>query len=230
MAKFTPGPTVAAVSGSVGGTVYSRNRYGAYMRFRAIPVTSTTSFALAAKSRFGSTAALFQALTAAQKAAWEAWAATNPITDRLGNQQQLSGAAAYIALNCRLGAIGSALIDVPPITPAPGGLLSLSQTCDIGAGDFELTFTETPLGATEKLYIQAALRNSSGVKYIQNLLRFCGVSAAAQASTYDHQALVTARIGAPVVGQTLGVYVSVVDTATGLLSGPLRADTVVTTT
>ena len=41
--KFTPGPTVASLSGSVGGQTYSRNRGGAYIRNRAIPITSTTA-------------------------------------------------------------------------------------------------------------------------------------------------------------------------------------------
>ncbi|KKL73251.1 hypothetical protein LCGC14_2076760, partial [marine sediment metagenome] len=44
MAIITPGPTVAAISGSIGGTVYSRNRGGAYIRNRAIPVDPNTSF------------------------------------------------------------------------------------------------------------------------------------------------------------------------------------------
>lgn len=230
MAKFTPGPTVAAVSGSIGGTTYSRNRYGAYMRFRAIPVKSTTEWALAAKARLASTAATFQALTLAQRLAWEHYAATNPIIDRLGNSQTLSGSAAYIGLNCRLASIGGTPIIEPPITTAPAALLSLSQTADIGAGTFHLTYTASPLGAGCKLFIQSAIRNSAGVNYVANLLRLVGVSAAAQASPFTHETLVSDRLGLPVAGQTITSLVSVVDTASGLLSRPLRADTLVLST
>ena len=38
MALIKTGPAVAVISGSVGGTVFSRNKGGAYMRNRSIPV------------------------------------------------------------------------------------------------------------------------------------------------------------------------------------------------
>jgi len=200
------------------------------MRFRAVPVTSYSEYALAAKARLSSTAAEFQALTASQRQSWEHFAATNPIIDRLGFQQTLNGAAAYIGINCRLAAIGSTPISAPPIIPAPAALLTLTQACDIGAGDFQLVYTATPLAANTKLYIQACVRNSAGVMYVNNLLRLIGVSAAAQASPFAHDTLFNARFGVPVVGQVITSLVSVVSTATGLLSKPLRVDTAVVST
>lgn len=229
MAKFTPGPAVAAVSGSIGGTVFSRNRYGAYTRYRAVPVTSTSSYAVNAKTRLSNRSQAWQGLTAAQRLAWREWAADHPVIDRLGQTQLLTGQAAYIGLNTRLVAAGQSAITAPPIIAAQPGLTSLVQDCDIGAGDMDLTFTATPLAAGAMLWIQAAVIDSAGINYVQNKLRFVGVSAAAQASPFSHESLVTARFGTLVVGQYVHVQVSVFDSATGLLSQPMKDVTIVTT-
>lgn len=230
MAKFTPGPLAGAISGSVGGSTFSHNRYGPYIRRRAIPVTSTTEEALAAKARFTSQSQAFSALTAAQKLGWEEYALHNPVTDALGMTQPLTANVAFISLNTRLLLIGEAPITVPPILTNPAPLLTLSQTADIGIGTFELAYTATPLGATGALYIWAVVVSSSGVKWVENALRFVGISAKAQASPFDHEALVTARFGVPQVGQTVHVRVHVIDTTNGLVSAPLRTSTVVVTT
>lgn len=228
--KFMPGPFIGNASGSIGGNVFSRNRYGAYVRDRAIPVTSTTTEALNAKAIFTTQSQAWRSLTDGERLAWKEWALDNPITDALGQQQELAGNAAFIQINARLAAIGSPAITDPPVAAPPTGLTSIVQECDIGTADFDLTFLATPLGATEKLYIQAAVVNSAGINYVKNKLRLIGVSAAAQASPYDHQAQLESRFGTAVAGQTVHVLVSVVDTATGLLSGRLSERTLVTDT
>lgn len=230
MAKFTPGPMVAAISGSQGGTVFSRNRYGAYTRFRAIPVTSTTEFALNAKSRLATASQAWNSISAAQRLSWKSWAAQNPVVDPLGQQQILAGNAAYIQLNARLAAQGTPPISAPPIVDAPTALLTLSATYDIGAGTFELAFTTTPLGAGNVLIINAAVVNSAGIEYVRNFMKQVGFSAAAQASPFDPQTLIEARFGALVVGQLVHYEIAVLDTATGLKSEPLKTSGTVITT
>lgn len=230
MAIFTSGIAVSAISGSVAGQTFSRNKGGQYIRARAVPIISTTSFALAAKTRLADVSQDWQGLTAAQRQAFQQWADANPVINALGKPITLSGAQACIGLNTRLLSIGSPKIFTPPIVPAPDPLITLVQSCDIGTGTFDLTFTATPTGATEKLFIRAAVTSSAGILNVQNLLRLVGVSAAAEASPFDHQTLVEDRLGAVIEDQTVHVEISVVDTATGLVSGPLRADTVVTDT
>lgn len=230
MAKFTPGPMVAAVSGSIGGTVFSRNRGGAYTRNRAIPITSTTADALAAKARLGSISGDWQGLTAGERDSWKFWADANPINNTLGMSIRKTGQQAFVGLNIRLALAAAAAITDPPIVTAPNALLTALQDADIGLGDTDLTYTATPLGASEQIWLQAAVTSSAGIEYVTNLLRFAGVSAAAQASPFDDQSIIEARIGTLVVGQTLHVFASVFDNATGLLSKPLRSDVVVSTT
>jgi len=50
MAIFNPGPLVGQVSGRVGGTVFSHNRGGAYIRNGSIPYAVYSQKALQAKS------------------------------------------------------------------------------------------------------------------------------------------------------------------------------------
>lgn len=230
MAKFTPGPTIGSISGSIGGTTYSRNRYGAYIRTRAIPITSTTSYALDAKARMTTASQAWQALTDAQRLAWQMWAAANPITDSLGQSQALSGQAAYVGISCRLQNSGDTVLDVPPIAPAPAPLATITLTGDIGIGTSTLAFTDTPLGAGLKLWFQAAVTNSQGIYFVKPLTRLVSISAAALASPYDYEADVNARLGTLTVGQKITVFASVLDSATGLLSAPLTASVAITST
>jgi len=228
--KYTPGIAIGAASGSIGGTTFSRNRYGAYTRTRAIPVNPNTLAQQNARSRLSTYSANWQTLTASQRLAWKSWANQNPITNTLGAQQVLTGQAAYVGLNTRLAQATDTAIDVPPLTPAPTSLVSLSGTWDIGAGDFQLVFTATPLGADDRLWVQAAVVTSAGINYIKNLLRVVVITAKAQASLYDSQSAIEAVFGGLQVGQIVHVWASVFDSATGLLSVPLSTKGTVVTT
>lgn len=230
MAKFTPGPMIARASGSLGGTVFSHNAGGMYVRNRATPTVSTTADALAAKARLGGQSIAWKALTDAQRATWKQWAAANPKIDSLGDSRILPANAAYIGLATRMSYMGETPAVAPPVIPAPSPLLTLNATWDIGAGAFAFTFTPTPLGADERLWIEATVQNSASINYVENLKRVVGTSAAAQASPFDAQTLIEAKFGTLLVGQTVTCMVSVVNDANGQKSPPLRVEGTVVTT
>lgn len=218
--KYTPGIAVAEMSGSLGGTTASRNRGGQYFRRRAIPTRVTSTYAQNAKAILAAASQGWRALTAAQRAEWEAFSKQHPIVDALGKSFTKSGQQAYVAIRCRLAQASAALITAPPISAAPAPLLTFTQTYDIGAGAFAGTYTATPLGAGVKLWIRAAVVDSPGVAFIRNKLKFVGLSAAAQASPFDQQALIEARFGTLLVGQNVFIEMATFDTATGLMSPP----------
>ncbi len=225
--KYTSGIAVGAMSGSIGGSTASHNRYGPYFRTRAIPVTSTTVEALAAKARFANASSDWGDLTDGQRLSWGEYAAANPIVDSLGMTQTLSANAAFVGIRARQLFSGDTLIADPPISASPDALTSLTFTADIGTGNFELVFTPTPLGAGIKLWLQAAVVSSLGINYVQNLLRVVQISAAAATSPHDDQTEIEARLGVLVVGQRVTQMVSTYNGATGQLSRPLRIDAVV---
>lgn len=220
--KFTP-LLAGNLSGKMGALVASHNRYGAYFRLHVIPTRSTTPEAIAAKARLALVSAEWKALTAVQRLSWNEWALENPVTDRIGARQQLTGNAAYVMLNARLRQAGGPSADTPPITVTPDPLLTLTLNGDIGTGAFDITFTGTPLAATEKLWVRETVVNSQAINYVENLLRVVTISATAQASPLDNQTDVEGRFGTLTVGQVVHAQVSVLQSDNGLLSAPLRA-------
>lgn len=230
MAIYTPGPMVASVSGSVGGTTFSRNRGGQYTRRRAIPTNPSSTFQLNQRAIFAGQSQRFADITDAERESWRSWAVQNPITNALGNKINMTGHQAFVAINSRLDLTGDTLLDAPPIINAPTALESLVLTADIGLGEVELAFTATPLAAGVKLYYTAAIVNSLAITYVRNLLRFVEASAAAEISPFGIEASVVARLGTLIEGQTLHVLCSTFDTATGLLSEPLDSMAVVVST
>jgi hypothetical protein len=230
MAIFTPGVAVGSISGSIAGTTYSHNKGGPYMRRRAIPTTSTTAAAMAAKNRMSAGSQAWQDLTAGQRLAWKEWALENPTINALGQSITLSGHMAFVGNYTRMTLAGETPLTAPPIEAGPTPLTSITLSGDIGLGNFDVAFTATPLAANDMLWLVAAVSNSAGVNYVENIKRFIGVTAAAQASPYDYQTEIEAVFGTLVVGQIVHLYAHVFDDASGLLSSPLRGQVTIVST
>ena len=229
MAIMLPGPLAGAISGKVGGDVFSHNRGGAYVKSLTIPVDPNTQSQQNVRSILATQSSSWADQTAAVRAAFENWAVQNPVINALGRSILLSGQQAFVQLNSRLALNGDTLLTEPPIINAPDGLATLVLDADIGIGDVDLTYTTTPTAANVKLWILAAVINSAGVTYVRNRLRFIGVSGTAEASPFVIQSLVEDKFGALINGQTLHVRVSTFDETTGLLSVGLEDSLVVFT-
>jgi hypothetical protein len=97
MAKII-GFTYGELRGKIGGTVFSRNKAGAYARARVTPVNPQTVRQQTARYSFGNNSILFQALSGSVKDCWETFARThfNPLK---GNSTGIySGGNAFVAL------------------------------------------------------------------------------------------------------------------------------------
>lgn len=221
MAKYLPGPAIGMISGSIGSTTFSRNRYGVYIRTRAKPTQPQSEHQLNIRAHLANISQQWAALDEDERLAWNAWATTNPRTDRLGQSQVLQGNAAFVAVNHRLAQIGVAALDVPPMAAPPAALATLSFTSDIGGDGVEIVFTATPTGANVGLMIWAAVTDSPGIAYVANLLKLVNITAAAYASETEITDLIEARFGQLQVGQVLTLQVATMDRTTGLCSQPL---------
>lgn len=227
MAIMTPGPTVGQVSGRIGGIIYSRNRGGAYIRNGSMPTTSTTIYAQAAKALLALTSASWAILTPTQQLAWKTWSTQNPVTNRLGMQHTLSPHAAFVQVNSTILLAGGVAIAIPPVIAPPIALASLSVSASI-AGPIAITFAASPIGANNVLFINAAISDNPGVAYVRNLYKLVLVSAANDATPTSIGAAVATRFGTLQPDQHLFVNVQVVDQVSGLRSGPITADVVLT--
>lgn len=170
---------VTAASGSVGGCVFSRNRFGSYIRNRALPVNvaSTQQNVLRAAmatlvTRWTST------LTTAQRSSWETWAANTPQVDPIGQTYNMTGQNAYVSMNALRIQTALAIIDVAPVIFAgaaltPPGITSITAT----TGVMIVTFTNTDAWATAvggKLLVYTSRPQNASKLFFAGPYRFAG--------------------------------------------------------
>lgn len=210
-------------SGSYAGVTSSRNRFGQYVRTRAIPVNPNTTFQSQQRARFGDLAALWASLTDLQRAGWASLGLQIQRTDSLGQTYTLTGMQAYIAINANNLDAGNAAVSDAPARLDPSGLLTATVTTT--GGTLSLAYTATPLGAGKKLFVYAGPQRTAGRNY-EGDLRLIHVSAAAAASPANILSAYQARFGTPVVGNKIFFSTHIYDS--GFLSAPLMVSKVVT--
>lgn len=183
------------LSGSVGGVTAARNRYGAYLRNRTVPVNPGTARQLAARAAFSGATLRWATLTDAQRQGWQAYATGTPLVNKLGETITLSASAMYVRTNAfRLQTIGG-LVDDAPLTPGvasigtdlvfahAAGVLSLARVGGIAAG-FVLVGYGPPV--------------SSGVSSFQGPFSQYASSVPASFAAIAQDAF---RYGVPVIGE-----------------------------
>lgn len=227
MAKVRYGPLAGAISGSQGNTTWSRNRYGAYLRIRAIPTKRVTPYTTEIRGRLAALSQEYQTLTDAQKAAWATWADGNPIVDRLGDSQVLQASDCFIQLNMRIDALAGPHILVPPIASPPAALEGLSVAASAAADSVTLTWTSGAIGADESVAAWVAVLTSAGRSYYKNLLKLVNYSGLAQTSPLNIGASVVTRFGDVLEGQKIFVHAFVYSQSTGLSSALSVANCIV---
>lgn len=135
MAKYKAGPGVAEARGTIGGTVFSRGRYGLYMRSGASPVQPRTPGQVAARAAFTAMSQRWRdTVTGPERAAWEKYASLTPISDVFGDKQALAGNAMYVRFNARWYARGGTPVDAAPATPGEAPMLNVTLSGTTLAG------------------------------------------------------------------------------------------------
>lgn len=204
-------------SGSYQGITSSHNRYGQYVRTRAIPVNPNSGPQGTVRGRLSANAAAFRDLTVSQKAGWASLGAMMTRTDPLGQTYTLTAFQAYVAVNNNNLAAGNAVVSDAPAYDSPVAMLTGIITLTNAA--FSVAYTPTPLGAGERLFFYASPQRSAGRGFEADY-RLIHVSAAAAASPANVLSAYTARFGAPVTGNK--IFMSLVKYVGGFLSGPLN--------
>lgn len=153
-------------SGSVAGQTSSRNRYGQYLRTRAIPVNPSSVPQGIVRMQFGASSANWRTLTNAQMMGWDAWSAAHPIVDSLGQVNVLSGQAFFVRVNAARLSAGLATVTAPPtVEPPMVSTLAISSFI-FATGVLTIAFTADPVPAATSLVIQAGPPMSAGAFYV----------------------------------------------------------------
>ncbi len=216
MAIFVP--ILGQMRGSVGANTWSHNRGGDYIRRRVSPTNPNSTRQQTMRSLLSSIASQWSSLlTTVQRAAWNTWAAQQAKEGPLGNSINLTGINGFVWCNTHVLDATDTLLADPPVDVAPNALLTMSA--DISAlTTADITFTATPLGATQRSVLFMSLPQSGEAEPNFKQCRIVGYSALAQASPW------AATLPFPVlIDQKVVFFAAVYDNATGLFSQFLRA-------
>jgi hypothetical protein len=209
-------------SGSLRGDTHSRNRFGQYVRTRAIPVNPNSTAQGVVRARLALNSAAWRGLTSAQRAGWSDLGLMMTRTDSLGQSVNLTGIQAYCSVNNERLAAGDSVLSDAPALSTPSALATATIT--LTAASFSIAYTVTPLPASTRLFIFVSPQRSAGRAY-ESDYRLLAVTAAAAASPHNALAAYTAKFGVPVVGNR--IFMCLQTYFGGFLSGPLYTSAVV---
>jgi hypothetical protein len=142
---------MTSMSGKVGGIVASHNKGGGYFRQRSVPVNPQSSAQQLVRGFLSSLAPRWSnTLTDTQRAEWDNYAANVLVTDRIGQEIQLSGVNWYVAGNALRLRAGYSPVDDGPATLALAELTEPSvSNISAGSATMDIAFDDTDTWANE---------------------------------------------------------------------------------
>lgn len=216
MAKILFTAVVADMRNKIAGTVFSRNRAGAFARTKVTPVNPQTTYQTGSRSRFTGWSQGWRGLTDAQRSSWNDATTSYPKTDQFGNIYYLTGAQLYQSLNNTLQVVSGTALTEPPVPDSVEAITSASFTMANGTPAASLTFAPTPVPANTAYMIYATPGVSPGVNFVKNQFRLITVAAAAASSPLDFLTAYTTKFGSvPAAGQKVFLKIVPVNTVTG---------------
>jgi len=110
------GGGVVQMSGSIAGNTYARNRFGNYVRARTKPVNPSSARQTRIRSIVAElTERWYSTLSAAQRTAWDTYAAAVVMKNRLGENIHLTGFNHFIRSNSGYVDLGGGYFDDGPV-------------------------------------------------------------------------------------------------------------------
>jgi hypothetical protein len=109
-------PLFSKASGSLAGTTFSHNRGGMYTRARVTPTNPSSEYQQAVRSAMSTLASHWgQQLSSGERDAWNSYAASVAMTNRLGAQVYLTGQQHFLRSNVPRLQAGIAVLEVAPV-------------------------------------------------------------------------------------------------------------------
>lgn len=219
MAKIKFTAVVADMRGKLAGSVFSKNRGGAYVRTKVTPVNPNTTAQATVREIFTNLAQAFRNLTPEQITAWNAAVDNFKGTDIFGDIKRPSGINLFQRLNLNLVNAGIAMIFNPPLPSEVATMNIASVAFDTGDGTCNVTFSEANVPADHTLIISGFKPLSPGVNFTSkegSKLTKADAGVVAPANIY---ASYVAKYGVPAAGTKIVLTAKTVNNLTGLTSG-----------
>lgn len=228
MAKVKFTAIVADMRNKLNGSVFARNRGGAYVRTKVTPLNPQSIAQVAARNLLTGLAQGFRSLSQDQITAWNAAVTQWQTTDIFGDLVSPTGLALYVRLNSNITNAGGTPITNPPAPVGAESLVTLSLAADVSADQFDITFTPASVPADHTMYIESTTMLSPGINNANSRFRFIGTAASAATSPVDAFGFQTAKFGSLVAGQKAYVRCKFINKVTGEVSLALKASVIVT--
>jgi hypothetical protein len=180
MALVKFGGGITEMRGSIGGSVFSRNRSGATVRARTTPVNPKTALQSAIRAIISFVSQSWRtATTAAQKAGWAVYAANVPAKNKLGEVISLSGFNQYVKSNVAAQNAGlTAILSAPSVFTLPGEDSTLAAVISEGSQEIAVTFDATREWVDEDnagLLIYMGMPQDDSIEFFDGPWRYAGI-------------------------------------------------------
>jgi hypothetical protein len=174
-------PLFSQASGSIGGTTFSHNRGGMYVRSRATPTDPGSARQQTLRAAMGSLAPYWgETLTADQRNAWRDYAANTAFVNVLGDTVYLTGQQQFLRANVpRLQASLAILADAPT-TFDYGTFSAPNISSALDDDSIDVAFTNTDDWATDDagaLLAYGGKQQGPGRDFYKGPWRYMGILA-----------------------------------------------------
>lgn len=241
---------ITAISGKAGGSVYSRNRGGEYIKNFVMPTNTITQARQAVRAVFGTLASAWRALSQAERNTWIEQAPNYLRTNAFGDKKQLQPNALFVGQNTNLLNAGLSQINEIPAPQGTNGLVSAGGSAfDLQSGSpawdfqFELEMDNDPGTGTGNAYVlEATPPHNASKRNVKNEYRVLAKTADFGTGQFQGTQLsqnefftdasvaateYTDKFGAPDVGDVVSYRIKAINPRTGEVSSYFYSSNVV---
>jgi hypothetical protein len=227
MAKVKFSALISEMRNKLNGSVFARNRGGAYLRTKVTPLNPQTAAQVAARSLLASFSQSWRSLTEAQRAAWNSVVDQWATTDVFGDIVNPSGSTLYTRLNINVSNAGGTALVSPPTPVGAESLPDLLVTADVSNGEVLIDSDIATVPVGHAMVIEATPMLSPGISNAKSKFRVVETAAAGTSMAIDIATSYTTKFGGLVAGQKLFVRAKLIVLATGERSQSLVASCIV---
>lgn len=168
---------LSEIRGSINGTVFARNRGGAYARNRTVPIQPGGQLQQATRQAISVLSSNWRGvLTAGQRDGWDAYALATPIPNSLGDPRNVGGLGMYVRGNALRVQAGLPVVNSPPTSGFP--TIGLVFPASFAMGVFVMSFDDSQPWLDEDgshLVVFASRPVSQAVNFFKGPYRRAGI-------------------------------------------------------
>lgn len=218
MGKIQFGSFVTDMRGKVGGSIYSKNAFGSYVKNKTIPINPNTPAQQAARAQFATVSQDWANLTRAQKRAWGANAINYQQKDVFGKVYTPSGFGMFMSLNGNLSTVGAEKLVAPPSITPPPDMYDFNMDADISATAINVfeTGMAVPADTAWVITMTPQVNNSVNTQFVAKS-KIAIIPAGTQLANVNLWADYLAKFGLPIANMKAGFEVWPVNTLNGVI-------------